>query len=221
MEKLLELANICLDNKIFYGTNYDSNNLHIKYGTNYYIANINDKHKNDKYITVVNIVNKGKYNKYLLKLNISDNIEKNSLFPGMQINFTELPTLSIGYNRSFLYEEEYRKETIIVETFYGLSSKKVEILYEVCHYKYDYYILHGSLKIEISEEEYNALHQKYIDNRERLQNEQSISLIEERIQKYKSFEDPFEERKQKWKFLKDSFDKLQSSFNEFLEDNNK
>jgi len=184
MEKLLELANICLDNKIFYGVSKLQNIALNRYWNDY-------KDNRD----IINNIIIGEYSQKtfskfheiladspLIDENLphSGNISK-EIFAGIQINFEELPCISIFYNQHISFSVS-KSLTITV----GIFNRKVNIKYNRNKISFTYHISQGVSKIEITEEEYNALHQKYIDNCERLRNEQSISLVEERIEKYKT-----------------------------------
>lgn len=192
-EQLLKLIYTCIDNPIFYTldervidkecmwqhpqTPWSPKKILVQDEHLYY------NHKIDKQIRILQ-----------MKLR-DDSYENNYIESGMTIQFTDQPKIEI-FHFSKVIKEEIITEKFSVDVevwkkrWYGGSrrvheEKEYSVVLKKQELELVYCIASGSIKVDITPEEFKKILEKFNENRTRLQNEYDVEKIIERFKKYK------------------------------------
>lgn len=205
-EKLLTLINACINDKSFYDKNSGKNIELRSYQHSRYSCSVESKIKNEvSYAwaspaedTYGRSIDNDAFNKLVEGMNLEQYTKKLESFSYMNINFSDFPPIHISLIQECV-SNSYDKKNVLSE-FYVDEIKKIKksfwnsasikkigtIKYEVLKVEYSYKvaITSGSLKTEISIEEFSALCDKVVSNREKFSLEIDQEKLEERLKQY-------------------------------------
>jgi len=202
-EKLLELANTCLENSEFYSCHTENSPEHIAfYNYNYhYIAEFCHKKKTVLIDSQDCKISYSQKEKILKKINLEYDYYSNNNYFKFEIGrlffyFDKKPPLSFCINAvvknttESIIDLKESKFNIIKNFLFGLKKRQ----YTKTITEYDLVVKaeHGLIKTEISIEEFLALVNKYKKNKERMdakieetQLQLCVDQVNDRIKKYK------------------------------------
>lgn len=196
--KLLELIQSCIENPVFYNENSKTEKINFEYpyrnGDYYTVERELEKDRNiGKYIDI----NHDEY--WKVKNSIKFENEKLPFrVEAVRISFEEMPTLCIRLNRltfeeaivethkiANLTEGKKFKNSAFARFFTGKSIPMVEYhLYERKR-TFNAEIIFGSIKAEITIEEFNKIIRTIIDNKLKYPLQNDVDALNTRIAKYK------------------------------------
>lgn len=208
-EKLLRLINACLENKNFYDKytseflkqKVDQRNSIDLFGSKCYRKHVIDFRQDESVTKSFNM----SYAQYDEIFKINENLyktkekENNECIKtaGFQVNFNDMPPILVYANLIDVEVENKHinindVESFPIKNFWGkiirVEERKtgysVKFLLRVTKELPKFEITSGSIKVEITEDEFNALIEKYKSNKEKFEKEIDEQVIEERLKYY-------------------------------------
>lgn len=199
-EKILELINICLDNKEFYlpGKEY-INGSYLGYYDDYTTDGPNfvdetDRERDYSYLKETSVFNEI----------IQDKKRTGTFMNYLAINFSEQPPINIGINWRNTREEIIPIELLERKFFkrkwwklwqdkgsYLPTGYKIKKQIKKTYREYYYQVTFGSILVELTIDEGEKIYKKYLENKEKFSKEiledkkrREFDLINERIERY-------------------------------------
>lgn len=202
--KLIKLAETCINNPSFYNNENNKLNIQIKSKhkcvkekTGYYISNECNEDDDWREVSYKHV-----FDNFVDKTKINEKYFDKEYYD-LVINFEDLPSLylsrwkrtisteileTISKGSKAIYEEKrdwlFRKQNILKVA--SIDGPPVDIVLVNIKRNYYYEISSGSLKAEISLDEGAALCELYVNNKEKLKKQFELNQLDERLNKYKN-----------------------------------
>lgn len=193
-EKLLELVNACIDNKVFYKLGSKEQIIPSYVGEFHF--NVVNSELDYKFLA--------DYFFYLNLTKIKDEVRKNisedkiELMSNLKISFEDEPPINFSVKYNIISEKNIRnveiesnkvESTVITSGFFKRKKiinflKKVDVKFNHTVYDFTIKVEFNSIVIEITTEEYCSIVKRYEENKIKFLNENDMDKIEERIKKF-------------------------------------